>query len=210
MAGRQSENIFERAIEGSVDHPESAHSLGVMKMIDDILRINDDVVAGVIDAFVHQIDHPDAPDAQTRLDAAVKTWEHACHASMTPDILDDLHQDAVALIEERKRWPPQLDEILDGWNASQRDLGYEIAGLLDGPRGTLHRLWAALSSDKALADAGIPVSASVVPNIHKQLERLIGRPLTAVEWQRLERHAHRHARDVMGPLMGSLLRDMND
>lgn len=206
MPGRQSENVFEHTIEEPAERPESAHSLGVMKMIDDILRINDDVVVGVVDAFVHQIDHPDAPDAQTRLDAAVKKWEQACHATMTPDILDDLHQDAVALIEERKRRPPQLDEILDGWNASQRDLGYEIAGLLDGPHGTLHRLWAALSSSKAFADAGVPATGSAVPHIRKQLERLIGRPLTAVEWQRLERHAHRHAREVLGPL----LRDMTD
>lgn len=208
---REPQNPFEFLLRELIERPEGPAALGAMKMVEDALSVNRDVVEGVVNALAARIETPDAPDLEKRLDDAVKAWEKRCDAPMTPSLLDSLRQDAEVLVQKRMQQPPRCVEILDGWDAGARDLGYEIGGLLDGPEGTLHRLWSAISMDlaldaisardKAAASAAGADEESAVDEIKRQFEAAIGRPMSEGEWGRLLKHAALHAERVMVPIM---------
>lgn len=179
-----------------VERPDGVAALQVMSGINRFVAPRQRAVEQLVEALVDQIEKPESSLARAKVEAATAHWEAMCEGPMTSQLLADFRKQAQQLLEDRRKRPPPMGEIL-GTAAPRRDFGYEIGGDLGGIEGTWHRLWAAISMDRLMA---MPEQKSVAPQLRAEFEGLLGRPLADGEWRALVEHAHHHCDTVMRPL----------
>lgn len=181
-----------------LERPDGVAALQVMSGINRFVAPRQRAVEQLVEALADQIKRPESGPVCAKVEAATSHWEATCKAPITPELLSDLRQQAQYLLEDRRKRPPPMGEIL-GAAASRRDFGYELGGDLGGMEGTWHRLWAAISMDRLM---DIPEQKSVAPQLRAEFEGLLGRTLADGEWRALVEHAHRHCDTVMRPFWG--------
>lgn len=84
---------------------------------------------------------------------------------------------------ERRKGPPPIESIL-GLPSSPDDPMLDSHGLMTGPRGAWHRLWALLAN--RAADDG---TEEAIAKVRGELESMIGRTITAAEMAALDADA---------------------
>lgn len=90
--------------------------------------------------------------------------------------------------------PPQIETIVND-AVGRTDVGYTLRVHMHGLRGIWHRLWAIIVTADMLGDEGMQTG---VAEVRAQLERQLGRAMTADEWAKLEAHAKAHAKRLAG------------
>lgn len=179
-----------------VERPDGVAALQVMSGINRFVAPRQRAVEQLVQALAGQMEKPESDSAHVKVKAATSHWEATCEGPMTPELLSDLHQQAQQLLDDRRKRPPPMGEIL-AMSAPRRDFGYELGGDLSGMEGTWHRLWTAISLDRLMA---VPEQKSVASQARAEFEGLLGRPLTDDEWRALGEHANHHCDTVMRPL----------
>ena len=95
-----------------------------------------------------------------------------------------------------KNAPPDIKTVLQ-LSEKPLDYEYDIVGTTDGVRGTWHRLWAAIVSQKSGifgdTEHAKLESERLVSDIRNEFETKFGRPLTDEEFDRLELFAEEHS-----------------
>lgn len=118
-------------------------------------------------------------------------------ATLTQEVMIGLKDEAVALVERRRRQPPPMESIVAGVGEPV-DMGYELSLHLNGLRGTWHRLWASIAMGAMMGES--PEQEETVLTVRAQFERLLGRSLSHDEWSLLSAHARDHGRAMQGRL----------
>jgi hypothetical protein len=176
-----------------VERPDGVAALRVMSEINRLVAPRQRAVQGLVEAMADQIENPNSDLIRANVDAASARWESTCEGRMTPQLRSDLRDQALQLLEERRKRPPPMHTILTT-AVSRRDFAYEVGGDLSGMEGTWHRLWASISMDRLMAT---PEQESNVAQLRAEFEGHLGRPLADLEWRALVEHAHHHCDTVM-------------
>lgn len=97
---------------------------------------------------------------------------------------------------------PEIEDILDlDDDIVILDPFYDCFGVLEGIKGTWHRLWAFLTMLHVFG--GTDDGWQAAQELRAEFEEMLGRPMTAEEWQRLVDRARHHCDQVMIPLVKS-------
>lgn len=175
-------------------NPDSPTSLRIMSAVNEAMRPGSQAASQVIEALAGQIEAP-GERAEAAVAAAVRHWESVCKASLAPDVLNGMREDAAALVQRRLRQPPPIESIVAGVGVPV-DMGYDLSLHLQGLRGTWHRLWASIALGVMMGES--EEQAEAVGTVRKQFEQLLGRSLSPDEWQRLSHHAQAHGQAMQG------------
>lgn len=183
-----------RLLADLADGRETPEALSVMAAMDRGRKPLDDLVAAVASRTEHGTDAAEIAVQRARLAFERQVGEHA-----VGDMWDDVCAMASALVLERRKHPPKLGAILDGFDG-RGDVEYEM-GLLGGLHGTWHRLWSLISSERFFATKGVKADPTAIPDMRREFEGLLGRAMSPAEWERLTAHAHAHCDEVLIPTM---------
>lgn len=175
-------------------NPDSTASLRIMSAVNGAMKPAKQAAAQVIEALAAQIEAP-GEHADAAVAAAVRHWESVCNASLAPDVLNGMREDAAALIQRRRRQPPPMEAIVAGVGEPV-DMGYDLSLHLNGLRGTWHRLWASIALGVMMGES--EEHAEAVGTVRQQFEQLLGRSLSPDEWLRLSQHAQAHGQAMQG------------
>lgn len=175
-------------------NPDDPASLRIMSAVNDAMRPAAKAAAQVVEALVEQLDAP-SERTEAAVAAAVRHWESVCKSPMDSEVLRGMKDEAVALVERRRRQPPPMESIVAGVGEPV-DMGYELSLHLNGLRGTWHRLWASIALGSMMGES--PEQEEAVQTVRKQFEGLLGRSLSTDEWRRLVGHARDHGEAMQG------------
>ena len=191
------EDIWSAMLRELASNPDSPASLRIMSAINRSLQPRNSAADQLVEALARQQEGDDNEGARAAVHAAKAHWEKACEATLDDALMAQFNQEARELVDRRQRLPPAVESIVVGV-ADRLDVGYSMGVHMEGLRGTWHRLWAAICTAR-LWNTVEPDDTVTV--IRAQFEALLGRALSAQEWEQLTAHAHIHCDTVMKPLM---------
>lgn len=177
-------------------NPDDPASLRIVSAMNHAMRPAAQAAAQVVEALAEQLSAP-SERTEAAVAAAVRHWESVCKSPMAQEVMIGLKDEAVALVERRRRQPPPMESIVAGVGEPV-DMGYELSLHLNGLRGTWHRLWASIAMGAMMGES--PEQEETVLTVRAQFERLLGRSLSHDEWSLLSAHARDHGRAMQGRL----------
>lgn len=192
---------FERMAEELLKRPEGPAALGFMAKMGRMMQPQTDAINRLVDAIAADLREPS--DATAHEVASAKlAYELLTGNEAAGDLWAGFVKDAEELNHKARCQPPAIEEILTD-TAPISDMGYAIAGDLGGIKGTWHRLWSSISSERFFAGMGTALE-SIVPELRAEFEQMLGRAMSEDEWHRLETHAHKHCDEVLTPHMAKI------
>lgn len=192
------EDIWTAMARELADNPDSPVSLRILSGMNRVIQPRNAAASQLVEALAQQLGDMDPQASQAAVDAAIAHWEKACGAQMTEALLEGCRADARELARDRQKQPPPIESIVAG-TAQIPDVGYTLGVHSNGLRGTWHRLWASISTARHWGETQEMQRA--VATVRDQLEQLLGRALSPLEWEQLTRHAHHHCDTVMRPAL---------
>jgi hypothetical protein len=127
--------------------------------------------------------------AQPMIDAAVAAWA-AEAGPLDKNEIAQLLADAQVELQDRKRRPPPIGIIIQGWE-DRPDYAYQ-AGDLGGFQGIWHRMWALLCLETTM-DLHPTGEEQASLQLRREFEERLGRSFSPEEWAALREHARLHA-----------------
>ena len=194
----EGESIWTALARELAQRPDGVAALQVQSAINRAIKPSQEAVDRLVEALALQMEQPAVDSLDREVAAATANWEAVCLTAMSDEMLMLFNQDAEKLVQQRRTQPPAFGQILEGLTDEITDYGYQLGGDLEGVRGTLHRLWAALSSERFF---GTREFQELCVLLRAEFEQKLGRKMTATEWKKLVRHAHNHCDVVTLPLM---------
>lgn len=184
---KQGESIWEAAARELAGNPDSPASLKIMSAVGNALRPRAQAVEQVVAALASEMVHA-GPRERAAVQAAIQYWHRVSGEPIGEEHLQELKKAAKQRIEQPRRRPPAMEDILTSAPATM-DTGYQLGVHLEGIQGTWHRLWALIVITLDF-ESDID-SDSNVAVVRAQFESLLGRPMSTPEWCALVEQARR-------------------